>query len=321
MIVERHIEIARPPGCGLRRPRGPDNVGDPRPGPPGGPASRPDHARGDRHDAEACGSRHEGHNSVGEHPLRARRLPGDARSRDPGTSSRRPSTSRVPDRDDRDRRRRPVPTSIVGRVMVAMSGGIIERDLTARLGRLKAMLETGPRDRGLSHDTPQPRRGRSSLARSRWRAVRGRTTRPIPANRWWATSASARASTKPGASSGIEAGLPPHVEHAHGARLAVDARLDPADEPVAEQERQDVVAPAPLLLRDVDLPDVVEAVQPAEEVAVPDERVERGEQRHAGQAAGLATAGDPAAEPRTPRRPRSPRRRAGRLEPGRIARP
>ena len=38
-----------------------------------------------------------------------------------------------------------VPTSIVGRVMVAMSGGIIERDLTARLGRLKAMLEAGPR--------------------------------------------------------------------------------------------------------------------------------------------------------------------------------
>ncbi len=38
-----------------------------------------------------------------------------------------------------------VPTSIVGRVMVAMSGGIIERDLTARLGRLKAVLETGTR--------------------------------------------------------------------------------------------------------------------------------------------------------------------------------
>ena len=38
-----------------------------------------------------------------------------------------------------------IPTSFVGRVMVAMSGGIIERDLTARLGRLKAMLEAGPR--------------------------------------------------------------------------------------------------------------------------------------------------------------------------------
>jgi hypothetical protein len=38
-----------------------------------------------------------------------------------------------------------VPTSLVGRVMVAVSGRIIERDLTARLGRLKAMLEAGPR--------------------------------------------------------------------------------------------------------------------------------------------------------------------------------
>lgn len=38
-----------------------------------------------------------------------------------------------------------VPTSLVGRVMVAMSGRIIERDLTARLDRLKAMLETGTR--------------------------------------------------------------------------------------------------------------------------------------------------------------------------------
>ncbi len=37
-----------------------------------------------------------------------------------------------------------VPTSLVGRAMVAMSGRIIERDLNARLGRLKAMLEAGP---------------------------------------------------------------------------------------------------------------------------------------------------------------------------------
>ena len=66
------------------------------------------------------------------------------------------------------------------------------------------------------------------------------------------------------------------------AGLAVDPRLDPADQPVAEQDRQDVVAPASLLLRDVDLPDVVEAVERAQEVAVPDVRVERGEEGDAG---------------------------------------
>ena len=37
------------------------------------------------------------------------------------------------------------PTSLVGRVMVAMSGRIIDRDLNARLARLKAMLEAAPR--------------------------------------------------------------------------------------------------------------------------------------------------------------------------------
>lgn len=37
-----------------------------------------------------------------------------------------------------------VPTSLVGRAMVAMSGGFIERDLSARLGRLKVMLEAAP---------------------------------------------------------------------------------------------------------------------------------------------------------------------------------
>jgi hypothetical protein len=37
-----------------------------------------------------------------------------------------------------------VPTSLVGRAMVAMSGRIIERDLSARLARLKTTLEAGP---------------------------------------------------------------------------------------------------------------------------------------------------------------------------------
>jgi carbon monoxide dehydrogenase subunit G len=38
-----------------------------------------------------------------------------------------------------------IPMSLVGRVMVAVSGRIIDRDLNARLARLKVMLEAGPR--------------------------------------------------------------------------------------------------------------------------------------------------------------------------------
>jgi uncharacterized protein YndB with AHSA1/START domain len=36
-----------------------------------------------------------------------------------------------------------IPTSFAGRLMVAMSRGIMERDLQARFTRLKALLETG----------------------------------------------------------------------------------------------------------------------------------------------------------------------------------
>ena len=68
--------------------------------------------------------------------------------------------------------------------------------------------------------------------------------------------------------------LPPEAEDSQGARAAVDPGLDPPNEPVAEQDRKHVVAPAPLRCRDVDLPDVVEAMQPPQEVPIPDVRVE-----------------------------------------------
>ena len=80
----------------------------------------------------------------------------------------------------------------------------------------------------------------------------------------------------------LEAVLPPEAEHADRSRLALDPRLDPPDETVAPEQRQDVVAPAPLRLRDVDLPEIVEVPQAAQQVAVPDERVERGEERDPG---------------------------------------
>ena len=76
-------------------------------------------------------------------------------------------------------------------------------------------------------------------------------------------------------------------------RCPVDAWLDAAHEPVAEEEREDVVPPASLVLGHVDLPDVVEVVERAEQVAIPAEGVERGEEGDAGRrAAGRATVGD-----------------------------
>src|ERR1035437_935730 len=83
----------------------------------------------------------------------------------------------------------------------------------------------------------------------------------------------------------IEVRLPPQAPDPQSPRLAIDPGLDPTDEPVAEQDRQDVVTPAALLLGDVDLPDVVEAVQVAQEVAVPNEGIERRQEDHPGIAA------------------------------------
>ena len=84
----------------------------------------------------------------------------------------------------------------------------------------------------------------------------------------------------------VEPSLPPHAEDAQDVRLPIDPRLDPTDQPIAVQDRQHVVAPASLLLRDVDLPDVIERVERAQELAVPDVRVERGQERDAGLGAG-----------------------------------
>ena len=41
----------------------------------------------------------------------------------------------------------------------------------------------------------------------------------------------------------LEAGLPPQAEHVDPTLAAVDARLDPADEPVAEKDRKDASSP------------------------------------------------------------------------------
>ena len=84
----------------------------------------------------------------------------------------------------------------------------------------------------------------------------------------------------------IEAVLPPRAGDPERPSAALDSRLDPANEAVAVQDRQDVVAPAPLRGRDVDLPHVVEVEEASEEVPVPAERVERREEGHARVAVG-----------------------------------
>src|SRR3954468_6194049 len=75
--------------------------------------------------------------------------------------------------------------------------------------------------------------------------------------------------------------LPPRAEHAQFARLAVVDRLDAADDAVAAQDRQHVVAVLALRQRHVHLQPVAEAPQRLGAVAVGDELVERREEREA----------------------------------------
>ena len=69
--------------------------------------------------------------------------------------------------------------------------------------------------------------------------------------------------------------LPPEVDDLHPGLGPVDARLDPADEAIAEEDRQHVPTPAPLGRREEELPDVVEPEQRPEQAPVPHERIER----------------------------------------------
>ena len=63
--------------------------------------------------------------------------------------------------------------------------------------------------------------------------------------------------------------LPPEVDDLDAGLGRVDARLDPADEAVPEEDRQHVPAPPPLVRRDEELPDVVEAEELAEQARGP----------------------------------------------------
>ena len=65
----------------------------------------------------------------------------------------------------------------------------------------------------------------------------------------------------------------------HASLVPVDPRLDPADEAVPEDDRQYVPAPTALGRWEEELPDVLELEEAPEEAAIPDDRVERGNER------------------------------------------
>ena len=85
--------------------------------------------------------------------------------------------------------------------------------------------------------------------------------RRAPVNRACASSAVTQGINETIGRKRVEAVLPPQADDPEHARSSLDPRLDPADEAVTEQHRQDVVAPASLRSGDVDLPDVVEVEQ------------------------------------------------------------
>src|SRR5262249_42620415 len=79
-----------------------------------------------------------------------------------------------------------------------------------------------------------------------------------------------------------EAVLPPDAENLYFAVFSLDARLDPPDEAVSEDDREHVVAPAAPGRREEALPDEVEVEQVREERGVPQQRVERRDERDRG---------------------------------------
>src|SRR5262249_13635834 len=79
----------------------------------------------------------------------------------------------------------------------------------------------------------------------------------------------------------LHARLPPDALDLQSALLAVEDGLDPADEPVAVEDGEDVVAVLPLCRGDVHLEPVVEVPERLGAGSVADEPVERREERGA----------------------------------------
>ncbi len=70
--------------------------------------------------------------------------------------------------------------------------------------------------------------------------------------------------------------------------LAIGLQVETRHEPVAEQEREDIIAVLALVGRRVNLDPIVEVEQPLRARPLPDQRIERGQQRPRGDAAGPA---------------------------------
>ena len=66
--------------------------------------------------------------------------------------------------------------------------------------------------------------------------------------------------------------------------LAVRLQVEPGDQPVAEQEGEDIIAVLALFGRSVNLDPVVEVEEPQRAGALPDQRIERREKRAGGDA-------------------------------------
>jgi len=73
----------------------------------------------------------------------------------------------------------------------------------------------------------------------------------------------------------LDAGLPVDRVHAQDAGPFIEHRIDPADEAIAAQDWEDVVAVLPFCLRDVHLEAVVEPEQFFRPCSIVDETVER----------------------------------------------
>ena len=120
---------------------------------------------------------------------------------------------------------------------------------------------------------------RTATPSGRWRAPAGSSIRSRSPKSRCTMSAAARAATNPSWPRGSNPGshqIPATRSVRPVARSG--ARIRPT--PVAVEERQDVVAPASLGLRDVEPPDVVESEEAPQEVAVPAQRVEGRDERH-----------------------------------------
>ncbi len=163
------------------------------------------------------------------------------------------------------------------RVLAALGRTRLFRRPPARYVWVIAASDRAARSRSSVHRRCPLSGGRPSGAgQVTARPVRPPSARPEPAGQ---TGAARRRAARRRSPPGRRAGLAPRGRNLQHAGLPVGLEVDPGDEPVTEQERQHVVAVHPLRRRDVDLDPVVEVEEPLGAAPLPDQRVERADQR------------------------------------------